>query len=146
MLALETPDTLTTRSTWLPQRACRHESRQPRPPGLQNDVNLLPESSMSSLETRVRAAWCVEVLEGNHGLQKRSPPLSKELAEKVAKLTFLHSVRRSTSPLRDKQIIQVSRLKPFLHDGAELTVPTQTQADCAGVKVEGPFKGGHHDY
>ena len=80
----------------------------------------------------------MEVLEGNHGLQKRSPPLSKELDEKVAKLTFVHSVRALNVPtqgqadfsgvkveavlalsaalnvpLRDKQIFQVSRLKAF---------------------------------
>ena len=49
--------------------------------------------------------------------KKRSPPLPKELDEKVAKLTFLHSVRRSMSPLRDKQIFQASRLKTLSRAG-----------------------------
>ena len=29
---------------------------------------------------------------------------------------------------------------------AELAVPTQGQGGCTRVKVEGPFKGGHHRY
>ena len=53
--------------------------------------------------------------------QTMSYVLPKELDEKVAKLHLLAL-------------------------GAELIVVTQEQADRIGVKVEGPFKGGHYHY
>ena len=56
----------------------------------------------------------VDLLEGNHSLQKRYQPL----------------------PERDRWIVPNLHLHAI---GAALDVPTQEQADYSGVKFEGPF-------
>merc|ERR1712007_423717 len=60
-------------------------------------------------------------LEGKQGLQERGLLVPKNLDEKVASLHL-----------------------PAL--GAQLTIPTQEQADYIGVKVSGPFKGDSYRY
>ena len=61
--------------------------------------------------------------------------------EKVVSFSpFGHSAQNDVYLLPKELVETVAKLH-FLTLSAELNVPTQTQTDCTGVKVEGPLKG-----
>ena len=69
----------------------------------------------------------------------------------LAQLDSLRSWKETTAYKNDPHVlpIQLNEKVANLHPpalGAALDIPTQEQADYTGVKVQGPFKSGHHGY
>ena len=69
----------------------------------------------------------------------------------LAQLDSLRSWKETTAYKKDPHLlpIQLNEKVTNLHPpalGKALDVPTQEQANFSGVKVQGPFKSGHHVY